>query len=256
MPNPARVTTALLLAAGTGTRLRPLTLDAPKCLTIVGGRPILDRLVCNLREQGIEKLIVVLGYMGDQIRDFLNDHAGGMKVEYVLNPEYATTNNIYSLWLAREHINESFLLVESDLVFDAGMLDNMFYPDKIAVSHVLPWMNGTQVSLGPDRRVTAFHAGGNRGNESRYKTVNICSLSLQSWQRVAERIGRFISEQRRGEYYEAVFDEMTSDGTLSFEAVFFDSGRWYEIDSIADLEQAETLYETAPALKEAAAGHA
>ena len=261
MHNPDRLTTALLLAAGTGTRLQPLTLDAPKCLTVVGGRPILDRLVCNLREQGIEKLVVVLGHMGDQIREFLSNIACDMKVEYVFNPEYATTNNIYSLWLARKHINESFLLVESDLVFDADMLDNLLYPDRIAVSHILPWMNGTQVSLGLGRRVTAFHTGGDRGHKARYKTVNICSLSRKTWKQVEERLGRFISAQRRGEYYEAVFDEMTADGTLSFEAVFFDSGRWYEIDSIADLKEAETLYGSAPdtakspMLKKASAGH-
>ena len=88
------VTTALLLAAGTGSRLRPLTLDAPKCLTEVGGRPILARLVDNIRTQGITRLVVVTGYLEYRIREFLQKYAADMQVDYVFNPDYQTTNNI------------------------------------------------------------------------------------------------------------------------------------------------------------------
>jgi len=65
----ANITTALLLAAGTGTRLQPLTLDAPKCLTEVGGVPILEQLVKHLRAQGFKRLVVVIGHLGDHIRE-------------------------------------------------------------------------------------------------------------------------------------------------------------------------------------------
>ncbi len=148
---PTKVTTALLLAAGAGTRLQPLTLDAPKCLTEVGGIPILERLVNNLRIQGFERLVVVIGHLGDRIQEFLQQHAGDMRIDYVVNPVYRTTNNIYSLWLARQQIREPFLLVESDLIFEAHMLDNMLQPDKIAISRILPWMNGTTVELGAQK---------------------------------------------------------------------------------------------------------
>ena len=141
------VTTALLLAAGTGSRLRPLTENAPKCLTEVGGIPILGRLIDSLRAQKIKRLIVVVGHQRKRIREFLQHNAGNMQIDYVTNPEYRTTNNIYSLWLARKQIRESFLLVESDLVFDASMLTDMMRPDKIAISRLLPWMNGTTVRL-------------------------------------------------------------------------------------------------------------
>lgn len=139
-----RTTTALLLAAGTGSRLRPLTTNAPKYLTEVGGLPILERLVDNLRDLGIERLVVVVGHLGDRIRDFLKDKASDMQVDYIASPEYRTTNNIYSLWLARDRIREPFLLLESDLVFDASMLEDMLQPDKIAVSRIRSWMNGTR----------------------------------------------------------------------------------------------------------------
>ncbi len=84
--HPTHVRTALLLAAGAGTRLEPWTLDAPKCLTEVGGIPILERLVNNLRAQGFERLVVVIGHLGDRIQEFLQQHAGDMRIDYVVNP--------------------------------------------------------------------------------------------------------------------------------------------------------------------------
>jgi len=89
--HPTKVTTALLLAAGAGTRLEPMTLDAPKCLTVVGGIPILERLVNNLCTQGFERLVVVIGHLGNRIQKILQHHAGGTRMDYVVNPVYRTT---------------------------------------------------------------------------------------------------------------------------------------------------------------------
>jgi NDP-sugar pyrophosphorylase family protein len=238
----ARVTTALLLVAGMGSRLRPFTFDAPKCLTEVGGVPILERLVCNLRDQGIERLVVVIGHMSAHIRNFLASRAGDMQVDYIYSPDYRTTNNIYSLWLAREQIQEPFLLVESDLLFDASMLTEMLQPDKIAVSLIRPWMNGTTVTVDPGQRVTAFHVGGVKGDMPHYKTVNIYCLSPPIWNEIIKRMARYISEGRVNEFYEAVFADMVADGMLSLETVFFDPDSWYEIDTIADLREAERMF--------------
>jgi len=238
------ITTALLLAAGTGIRLQPLTLTVPKCLTEVGGVPILERLVNNLKAQGFERLIVVIGHLGDQIQEFLQQHSDDMRIDYIINPDYRTSNNIYSLWLARHQIREPFLLVESDLVFETRMLDDMLQPDKMAISKILPWMKGTTVELGFERRVTAFRRDGDRCDDARqYKTVNLYSLSLNSWNKIEDRLHHYVSEGRLSEYYEVVFGEMIADGTLSFDAVFFDAKRWYEIDTMADLRAAEDQFD-------------
>ena len=241
--NETKITCALLLAAGTGTRLQPLTKAAPKCLTEINGVSILERLVNNLRAQGFKRLIVVIGHLGNQIQEFLQQHAGDMQIDYVTNPVYRTTNNLYSLWLAREQIDEPFLLVESDLVFETRLLDDMLRPDKIAVSNMLPWMNGTTVELDSNQQVTAFRKGGDSHHGARqYKTVNAYSLSLASWKKVVARLGRYVAEEKLGDYYEVVFAEMIADGTLSFGAVFFDANLWYEIDTREDLLGAEILF--------------
>jgi choline kinase len=241
-----RITTALLLAAGTGSRLRPLTLDAPKCLTEVSGETILGRLVDNLRLQGIKRLVVVTGYLDHCIREFLEENAADMHLDYVFNPVYKTTNNIYSLWLAQKTIDEPFVLIESDLVFEASMLEPMLIPDKIAVSNILPWMNGTVVRLNADKAVTAFHVSNDVDDERCYKTVNICSLSSQSWQRVIARLDRYVEDGRVGEYYETVFADMVANASLEFDAVFFDENKWYEIDAVKDLHQAELMFPRVP----------
>ena len=243
-----RVTTALILAAGTGSRLQPLTLDAPKCLTEVGGKTILGRQIDSLRTQGIENLVLVTGFQGDQVRQYLDRHAADMQVDYVFNPRYATTNNIYSLWLARHMIDGPFMLLESDLVFETSLLDNMLQPDRIAVSNILPWMNGTTVELDDAGAVTSFDVSHGSHAAPCYKTVNIYTLSAQSWKATAARLDQFISAGRTDEYYEAVFAEMIPEGTICFEAAFFDEKKWCEIDTVNDLSAAEMLFHPLPRL--------
>ncbi len=241
------ITTAVLLAAGRGSRLQPLTDDAPKCLTEIDGIPILERQVRCLHQRGFKRLVVVVGYLEHRIREFLDAWSDDLRIDYVVSPHYRTTNNIYSLWLAREAVREPFLLLECDLVFEPFLLRDMLLPDKMAVARVQPWMMGSTVSLDPLRRITDFRVGHSEvPDDSRYKTVNIYSLSLPSWRQVVERLDRRISAGKVNDYYEAVFAEMVADGSLSFEPVFFDDGRWYEVDTLADLHEAERLFSKHP----------
>ncbi len=238
-----RITTAVLLAAGTGSRLQPLTNDMPKCLTEVSGTSILERLTHCLRYHGFKRLIVVVGHMDDCIRRFLGTSINGLTIDYIVNPIYKTTNNIYSLWLARKAIREAFLLIESDIVFDASLLGDMLYPDCIAVSHMLPWMNGTTATINRSRRVLKLNTGDLEiPNTSQYKTVNIYSFSLPSWRLVEEQLDQHISSGRVNAYYETVLAEMVADGSLSFKPVFFNASQWYEIDTLSDLHESELIF--------------
>ena len=238
-----RIRTALLLAAGTGSRLQPLTDDSPKCLTEINETTILERLIRGLQAWEFERLVVVVGHLDGCVRDFLDRSADGLTIEYIRSEKYLSTNNIYSLWAARHAIQEPFLLLECDLVFDDVLLGKMLEPDRIAVSRILPWMNGTTVSLDHSQRVIRFHMGRDQPlDELTHKTVNMYSFSRSSWQRITRRLERHISAGRVSGYYEAVFAEMVAEGDLSFEAVFFDNQRWYEIDTLEDLREAERLF--------------
>lgn len=238
-----RVTTALLLAAGIGSRLYPLTQNVPKCLTKVNGISILERLTATLNQHGFKRLVVITGYLENHIREFLGDQVGGIKIDYIYSPLYRTTNNIYSLWMACEVINEPFLLLESDLVFDESLLDAMLYSDRIAVAKMQPWMNGSCVTINKFQQVKAFFEGNaDAFGEIKYKTVNIYSISLASWHRIEKKLDQRISEGKVNDYYETVFAEMIADGSLSFKIVSFDGKPWYEIDTIGDLVKAEKLF--------------
>jgi len=238
-----RITTALLLAAGTGSRLFPLTQKSPKCLTLVNEISILERLIKSLNQHGFKRLVVVTGHLEDCIRNFLETRAGNLKIEYVFSPLYKTTNNIYSLWMARKIINEPFMLIESDLIFDPSLLTEMLYPDRIAIARMAPWLNGSTVTLNPSNKVNAFHSDAKNGaNETRYKTVNIYSLSVASWTRVIEKLNLYIRAGRVNDYYEAVFRQMVAEKSLSLQAVHFDHKPWYEIDTMKDLGCAEKLF--------------
>ncbi|RZB32055.1 MAG: hypothetical protein SRB1_01674 [Desulfobacteraceae bacterium Eth-SRB1] len=241
--NNERVTTALLLAAGIGSRLYPLTQNEPKCLTIVNGMSILERLISSLNQHGFKRLVVITGHLENHIRDFLGNQAGDITIDYIFSPVYKTTNNIYSLWMAREVINEPFLLLESDLVFDESLLDTMLYPDRIAVAKMQPWMDGTCVTIDQSQRVKAFWAGKAYSfGAIKYKTVNIYSISLNSWHCIVKKLDQHISEGKVNDYYETVFAEMIADGSLFFKIVSFDGKPWYEIDTIEDLAEAEKLF--------------
>ncbi len=238
-----RITTALLLAAGTGSRLLPLTKKSPKCLTLVNEISILERLIKSLNQHGFKRLVVVTGHLEECIRNFLKTRAGNIKIEYVFSPLYKTTNNIYSLWMARKIINEPFMLIESDLVFDPSLLTEMLYPDRIAIARMKPWLNGSTVTLNPSDKVEAFHSDAkNKLDEIRYKTVNIYSLSVSSWYRVIKKLNRYIVAGRVNDYYEVVFRQMVAEKSLSLQAVHFDHKPWYEIDTIEDLASAEKLF--------------
>ncbi len=238
------VKTALLLAAGMGNRLAPLTDSTPKCLVEVNGIPLLERLMRSLRSHGFTRLFVVTGHLSEVIEEHLGSHYAGIEILYIASPLYKTTNNIYSLWLAGKEIDEPFLLIESDLVFRPELLTPMLQPDRIAVSKMLPWMNGTTVTLNNGtKQLKAICLGAeSRNNTRRYKTVNIYTFSRNTWRLVQGRLDQYISAGKVNGYYEAVFAEMVAEGAISLTPVFFDAARWYEIDTLEDLAAAERMF--------------
>lgn len=237
------VTTALLLAAGMGSRLYPLTKHEPKCMTLVNGKSILESMIMSLSHYGFKRLVIVTGHLENCIRDFLGNQVNDIKIEYIFSPSYKTTNNIYSLWMARDTIKEPFLLLESDLIYDESQLDKMLCPDRIAISKMKTWMNGTAVTINPSGGVKSFIAGDEESyGEDKYKTVNIYSFSLNSWKEIIKRLNKQILAGKVNDYYETVFADMIKLHSLFMTEVLFDDKSWYEIDTIEDLAEAEKLF--------------
>jgi choline kinase len=111
---------AIILAAGTGTRLMGAAGEAPKCLLEVGGSTLIDRQIAVLRQAGIDEITVVVGYQADRVR-----RACGKRVAYVDNPQYSETNSLYSLWMARPLLYEGFVVLNCDVLFHPALLTDL-----------------------------------------------------------------------------------------------------------------------------------
>lgn len=114
---------AVILAAGIASRLRPLTNNTPKCLLNVGSKCLLARTIDSLIANGFDRLVIVTGYLKEMIESFVSANYPDLRVEYIFNNKYDSTNNIYSLWLAKSAVQgQSMLLLDSDILFDSALI--------------------------------------------------------------------------------------------------------------------------------------
>lgn len=136
-PAPLSAVTAVIVSAGRGSRLLPLTLAYPKCLVQVGGRAILDHQLDALEAVGIGRAVVVAGYRIDQIADHLARSRRDLDVELIFNPFWSVTSSIASVWAAKDHVARPFALMNGDTVFDAGVLDHALAASQPGVNLVV-----------------------------------------------------------------------------------------------------------------------
>lgn len=134
---------AVILAAGIASRLRPLTNDRPKCLLKIGNRTLLQRAIDGLLVNGIDEIVIITGYLKEMIENFVQTTYPNLPVRFIYNEVYASTNNIYSLWLAKPEVlqEEEIILLDSDILYDPCMikaLQDAPYNDCLALdSHKL-----------------------------------------------------------------------------------------------------------------------
>ncbi|MBQ9213477.1 MAG: phosphocholine cytidylyltransferase family protein, partial [Bacteroidales bacterium] len=148
---------AIILAAGMGKRLGEFTKDNTKCMVKVNGVTLIDRVLNQLKKLNLNRVVIVTGYKGQELKDYLNDRISDFKIEFVDNPVYDRTNNIYSLALAKKQLQEDdTLLIESDLIFEDGMFNLLVdnpYPNLALVAKYETWMDGTMVRIDDDNNI-------------------------------------------------------------------------------------------------------
>lgn len=243
---------AIILAAGMGRRLGEYTRDNTKCMLPVNGERLIDRVLGQLSQLGLSRVVIVVGYKGQNLIDYIghryDDH---LKIEYVNNPVYDKTNNIYSLSLAKDKLQEDdTLLIESDLIFDDSLfrmiLDNP-YPNLALVDKYETWMDGTMVRIDEDNNIVNFipkKAFKYKDVDSYYKTVNIYKFSREfSQNKYVPFLEAYSKALGNNEYYEQVLRVITLLDNAELKALPITNGaKWYEIDDVQDLDIAETLF--------------
>ena len=241
---------AIILAAGMGKRLGEYTQDNTKCMVPVNGTPLIDRVIGQLSKLNLRRLVIVVGYEGKKLMDYLGSERDGLKIEYVNNPVYDKTNNIYSLALAKQQLQEDdTLLIESDLIFDDGMfrllLDNP-HPNLALVAKYEPWMDGTMVQIDDDCNIVNFitkAAFRYSETDTYYKTVNIYKFSREfSQTKYVPFLEAYTKSVGNNEYYENVLRIISFLNSHDLKALPITDEKWYEIDDKQDLDIAEALF--------------
>lgn len=241
---------AIILAAGMGRRLGEFTADNTKCMLEVNGIKLIDRMLAQLERFNLNRIVIVTGYKGDKLRSYLDSKYPHSGLVYVENPVYDKTNNIYSLWLAREYMAEDeTLLLESDLIFDDSILEaaiNADYPDVALVAKYHTWMDGTMVRIDDEHNIVNFipkKAFRYEDVPVYYKTVNIYRLSMDFCRNhYLPFLEAYIKVLGENEYYEQVLRVITLIDRVNIKALPVGDAPWYEIDDVQDLRIAEVIF--------------
>ena len=263
---------AIILAAGMGRRLGELTKENTKCMVAVNGVRLIDRLLSQLAEQPLERVIIVVGYKGKELKDYLvesgkwrvesgewREERGErrvesgerkLRIEFAENPIYDKTNNIYSLALVKDKLQEDdTLLIESDLIFSDRLIPMIVenpYPNLALVAKYETWMDGTMVRIDDDNNIVSFvpkKAFRYGDVDQYYKTVNIYKFSKEfSRQKYVPFLDAYSKAMGLNEYYEQVLRVITLIDDVELKALPIGKEKWYEIDDVQDLDIAETIF--------------
>lgn len=234
-----------------GKRLGELTRDNTKCMVSVNGVKLIDRMLTQLSLLSLNRVVIVVGYQGQKLIDHIGDrYKDKLNIEYIHNPIYDKTNNIYSLALAKQQLSEDdTLLLESDLIFDNAMLDLIIsdpYPNLALVAKYESWMNGTVVRISEDNSILNFipkETFNYAESHLYYKTVNIYKFSKEfSKTQYVPFLEAYCTAMGNNEYYEQVLRIITIINCSDLKALPITNQKWYEIDDSQDLDIAETLF--------------
>jgi choline kinase len=235
------MTKALILAAGVASRLRPLTNGTPKCLLDIGGKRILERMMNNLSGVGITSFVLVTGYLDHMIRDFVTERHPGLDVMFIHNPIYDTTNNIFSLWLARDAmLGHEMLLLDSDILFAPDIAAALLaapHDNCLALKRADVGDEEMKVRLDNDQRVLEISKDVPL-RDAAGESIGIERFSPTWVEAMYVLLDRIINiEGRSGIFYEAAFEKMIEDGQLLY-AVDVSPWPCMELDTVEDVMHA------------------
>ena len=248
--DPKPVGRAVILAAGQGTRLERLAAGAPKCLVELDGQSLLERALDALASQGVAEAVIVIGYRSEAVRERIGSRFAGVDISYIEAPDFETTNNIRSLWDAREYLDTDVLLVEADIAFDPSVIGALLLEpgSSVAVAPYHRGLSGTVVRTDERGHVTSFLLRADQDEyldaSATFKTVNIYLLREELLRdQVVPRLCRAIEAGHVHDYYESILGDCVRDETLTeLAAVDVSASRWCEVDDHRDVGVAEFLF--------------
>lgn len=241
---------SIILAAGLGSRLGELTKECTKCMVKINGITLIERMLRQLDRYGMDRIIIVTGYKGDILKDYVQNLRINTPVVFVDNSDYRHTNNIYSLWLTREFLEEmDSLVLESDMIFEDRVIEKMLAVDNgcgTFVARPRPWMDGSIVKLDKDNNIVYFvdDEEVKRIDPSYYhKIVSIYKFKKRY---VSEKymtyLNEYVKKNTDNNLYESLLKVIDLDVEKKIPAEILDEEQWYEINDIQDMDIAESMF--------------
>lgn len=241
---------SIILAAGLGSRLGELTKECTKCMVKINGITLIERMLRQLDRYGMDRIIIVTGYKGDILKDYVQNLRINTPVVFVDNSDYRHTNNIYSLWLIREFLEEmDSLVLESDMIFEDRVIEKMLAVDNgcgTFVARPRPWMDGSIVKLDKDNNIVYFvdDEEVKRIDPSYYhKIVSIYKFKKRY---VSEKymtyLNEYVKKNKDNNLYESLLKVIDLDVEKKIPAEILDEEQWYEINDIQDMDIAESMF--------------
>ena len=241
----------VILAAGAGSRLKPLTDHTPKCLLKVGGKCILEMTVENLLATNNSDILIVTGYLENKIREFLGKRFPQLKIAYINNSFYASTNNILSLWLAKDAVlGDDMMMMDSDIVFDKRIitkLQNSGYRNCLALKQHDVHDEEIKVKTDPQGRVIEISKEVNL-SEAAGESIGIEIFGKEALKELYFILDRkVVTEKEVNQFYEAAFQELSEN-----DLYIVDTTEYFcmEIDTEEDLNTAQELIQNQLTQKE------
>ena len=240
-----------MLAAGMGKRLAKYTQNNTKCMVPVAGKKLIDRAIESLKIAGINRFVIVIGYKGENLKKYiLENHKGEMDFVFIENKDYATTNNIYSFYLAKDElIKDDTILMESDVIYEPDLIKKMVeykHQNIAAVAKYESWMDGTVVEADDEHNITSFIEKKDMDNsklDRYYKTVNIYKFSVPFVRDVyIPFLEAYMKAYGMNSYYETTLKVLCMLKDFPVKAFYMRDIDWYEIDDAQDLSIATALF--------------
>lgn len=233
----------VILAAGMAKRLRPLTDTKPKCLLEVGKRTLLERTVDAMRQAGIQEFLVVTGYRGEMIREFLTIHYPLSTIHYLDNIDYEHNNNIYSLWMACQKVRGcDFLLMDSDILCDPAAVVRIAQEQTsaLAVNRHELGEEEMKVVVDADGRITEISKTC-RPEDAMGESVGIEKITADYSEALARELDQMILQEGLIDiFYERAFERLIPQGH-TFKVVDTTHYFSYELDTPEDFQRAQEL---------------
>lgn len=240
----------VILAAGMAKRLRPLTDTKPKCLLKVGERTLLERTVDAMRQAGIREFLVVTGYRGEMIREFLEDYSSrsssirtSSSFTFLDNTDYEHNNNIYSLWMACQKVRGcDFLLMDSDILCDPAAVVRIAQEQTsaLAVNRHELGEEEMKVVVDADSRITEISKTC-RPEDAMGESVGIEKITADYSEALARELDQMILQEGLIDiFYERAFERLIPQGH-TFKVVDTTHYFSYELDTPEDFQRAQEL---------------